>query len=98
MEGGVGTSIPRPRARGRGAGEDDGVMSSLEVIPGFYMNKQTMVRIKPRKYDIAWNSHVLVRSVVEAKSRSSCKVPHPNFLSLICRQQISQNTLNVIHI
>ncbi len=51
--------------------------ASLEDIPGFYVNKQTTVRIKPRKYDIAWNSHVLVLSVVEAKIRSSCKVPHP---------------------
>ncbi len=52
-------------------------LKSLEDIAGFYMNKQTMVRIKPRKYVIAWNSRVLVWSVVEAKSRSSCKVPHP---------------------
>ena len=76
----------------RGAALRDEVPAPRRQYLRLYMNKQTMVRIKPRKYDIAWNSHVLVRSVVEAKSRSSCKVPHPNFLSLICRQQIGQNT------
>ncbi len=41
--------------------------ASLEDIPGFNMHKKPMIRIKPRKHDSIWNSHVLVWRVVEAK-------------------------------